>query len=170
MSQPVQSTEAFGLALEFVLDHEGGYVADPRDPGGETRFGISRRAHPDVDIAGLTREEAALIYWEHYWQPAACEALPTPVAIALFDGVVQHGVGLGVRLLQETLPVRVDGINGPRTQAAARAADPRELVARYLTLRIRFYCRLARRDGELYLGGWTRRMLDLLHYTVTLDA
>ena len=57
----------FDDIIKVVLKHEGGYVNDPKDPGGETNFGIAKRSHPDVDIENLTEDEAKDIYKEHYW-------------------------------------------------------------------------------------------------------
>ena len=54
----------FDEIIEVVLHHEGGYVNDPKDPGGETNFGIAKRSHPDVDIKNLTKEGAKDIYKE----------------------------------------------------------------------------------------------------------
>ena len=63
----------FYQEIKHVLKREGGYVNDPDDPGGETKYGISKRAHPDVDIASLTPESAAEIYKDYYWLPAKVE-------------------------------------------------------------------------------------------------
>ncbi len=57
----------FNDIIEVVLHHEGGYVNDPKDPGGETNFGVAKRSHPDVDIKNLTKDGAKEIYKEHYW-------------------------------------------------------------------------------------------------------
>ena len=48
----------FDEIIDVVLHHEGGYVNDPKDPGGETNYGISKRAYPDVDIKNLTEDGA----------------------------------------------------------------------------------------------------------------
>ena len=57
----------FDVAFEKLIGHEGGYVNDARDPGGETKYGISKRAYPDEDIAGLTLERAKQIYRRDCW-------------------------------------------------------------------------------------------------------
>ena len=151
----------FDLALGFVLHSEGGQANDPADPGGLTRYGISARAHPTVDIARLTRDEAAQIYRVRYWQAAGCERLPNSYAVALFDGAVNHGVKRATRLMQKALGVAADGINGPRTQAAARRADPRLALTAYLAHRARLYCRLGRHTDHRFTLGWQRRLMDL---------
>jgi hypothetical protein len=63
-------SEHFERAVAFVLRHEGGYVNDPRDPGGETKYGISKRAYPRLDIKGLTEADAKEIYRRDYWEKA----------------------------------------------------------------------------------------------------
>ena len=61
------SAEAFAKAIAFTLQREGGHVNDPDDPGGETNFGLSKRAYPYLDIAGLTLDQATHIYRRDYW-------------------------------------------------------------------------------------------------------
>jgi lysozyme family protein len=65
----------FDEIIEVVLEHEGGYVNDPKDPGGETNFGIAKRSNPDVDIKNLTKAEASLIYKTKYWDKNKVESL-----------------------------------------------------------------------------------------------
>ena len=72
-------------AISATLAHEGGYVNDPADPGGETKFGISKRAYPDVDIKSLTRQEAEMIYRRVYWEKAGCDKMDnSDLAIVVF--------------------------------------------------------------------------------------
>lgn len=93
---------AFESALKFVLKHEGGYVNNPNDTGGETNFGISDRRDgvvdgkadlngdrvPDVAIKDLTQEQAAIVYSREYWAPCKCEQLHPAVALIRFDTAV----------------------------------------------------------------------------------
>ncbi len=88
---------AFESALKFVLKHEGGYVNNPNDTGGETNFGISDRRDgvvdgkadlngdlvPDVAIKDLKQEQAAIVYNREYWTPCKCEQLHPAVALIL---------------------------------------------------------------------------------------
>ena len=94
---------SFDRAVALVLKHEGGYVNDSRDPGGETRYGISKRAYPDVDILRLTEDEAKAIYKRDYWDTLRPDEIPEPLAICLFDAAVNMGAVTSVRLLQTTL-------------------------------------------------------------------
>lgn len=83
---------AFDKALDFTLRWEGGYVNDSSDPGGETKFGISKRAYPNEDIKNLTRERAAEIYKRDYWDGVGCGTHPLGDSVALFDSAVNCGV------------------------------------------------------------------------------
>ncbi len=163
-------SEAFERALAFILAWEGD-GAPPDDPGGRTRFGISHRAHPGLDISALTPEQARALYRRDYWQRLRCDELPPPVALALMDSAVNCGRRRAVQWLQAALnelerPPRlaVDGLLGPRTLRAARYHAPRAalLAHRLLMRRLGFYSRLARRDPyRAYLRGWVCRVVAL---------
>ena len=86
--------------IEVVLHHEGGYVNDPDDPGGETNFGIAKRSHPDVDIANLTKDGAKEIYKEHYWDRNKVESLSEDLRHIYFDMCVNQGRGRAVKIMQ----------------------------------------------------------------------
>ena len=113
----------FDQAFLQLIGHEGGYVNHPTDPGGETKYGISRRAYPHEDIAGMTLERAKLIYRRDYWNLCACDEMPRLTAMAVFDLAVNAGRFAAVRDLQLALGVNSDGVLGPRTMAAIRALE-----------------------------------------------
>lgn len=83
----------FDVAMAFVRKWEGGYVFDKDDPGGETKYGISKRAYPSEDIKNLTRERAEFLYKRDYWDKLNLERYPQDKAIALFNVAVNMGVG-----------------------------------------------------------------------------
>ncbi len=151
----------FDQAVGFVLKEriEGGYVNDPRDPGGETNFGISKRAYPKVNIRALTREEAVAIYRRDYWDANRCDDLPPKIAVALFDAAVNQGSGAARLLLQKAVDVTADGIIGPQTLAAVEAADEDELIVQFLGWRLRRYAFTA--NAATYMRGWANRVLYL---------
>ena len=91
--------ENFLKAMEFVFSWEGGYVDDPADPGGRTRWGISQRAYPDLDIANLTKDQARAIYKKDYWDKVGGDTLPAPLALVAFNAAVNCGVGRAKRWL-----------------------------------------------------------------------
>lgn len=155
----------FDQAFAFVQRKEGGYVNDPHDPGGETKFGISRRAYPNLPIASLTLNDARALYHRDYWSRAGCASLPPRIAIAVFDCAVNQGVGKAKRLLQRAVRVRVDGKIGPITRAAINAADEETLLLDFLSHRLRAYA--ATRNATRYMRGWSRRVLALHAYLLT---
>ena len=122
----------FDAAIAFVLKAEGAESHDPRDPGGLTRYGISQRAHPDVDVATITADRAIGLYRTRYWDAGRMDKLPPPIAVALFDSAVQHGLGPATRMLQQTLGVTTDAVIGPITLGAAYRADVADVLVNYL--------------------------------------
>lgn len=155
----------FDTCLAAVLHWEGGYVDDPRDPGGETRFGISRRAYPDVDIATLTAEQAGAIYHRDYWQVCQCDALPPALAMLVFDGAVNQGTGAAIRMLQAAAKVPEDGAMGPRTIAAARSPAVVDAFAVQRALRY-----ATTRGMDVYGKGWFNRLFDMHRRAVGLGG
>ena len=128
----------FENAVGLVLQHEGGFVQHPSDPGGATKFGITHatlaraRGHPVSvdDVRSLTREEAIAIYRRLYWDAVRAEELPPGLDLAVFDLAVHSGPLRAVRMLQAVLGVEADGIVGPVTLAAARRADVPQAIGR----------------------------------------
>lgn len=152
-------TDPFEIALAEVLRAEGGYSNDPQDPGGETRWGISKRAHPELDIRALTREQASAVYRADYWDTVRCGEFPARVAIALFDSAVNQGPAAAVRLLQEALGASADGVVGKQTIAAAFATDSKLLLVAFLARRATHYASLP--TFSRFGLGWMRRLFAL---------
>ena len=75
----------FDEIIEKVLEHEGGYVNDPDDAGGETNYGIAKRWYPNVDIKNLTKEQAKKIYHTDYWRRGKCDEVPPQLRHIYFD-------------------------------------------------------------------------------------
>lgn len=126
---------AFEKAVEFVLAREGGYSNDVHDKGGETNFGISKRAHPDVDIKNLTREQAKVIYRLDYYDKCRCGEMPFPIGFALFDSAVNQGPSAAIRMLQKSLKVTVDGVLGPETMGAIQRANVPDMLCTFVARR-----------------------------------
>jgi lysozyme family protein len=84
---------SFDAAFAIVVGVEGGYTNDPQDPGGETKFGISKRAYPELDIANLTIDQAKAIYQRDYWDRCACDTMTWERALCVFDTAVNQGQG-----------------------------------------------------------------------------
>lgn len=131
-----------------LLTHEGGYVNDPQDPGGETNWGIAKRSYPDLDIRHLTRDKAVAIYKRDFWDKVQGDQLPPAVAFQLFDAAVNHGIGNAVRWLQAAARVKVDGQLGPATMAAVRSQATTDLLLRFNAARLDFYTNLPTSSGS----------------------
>lgn len=115
----------FDRAFVIVLDIERGYSNDPLDPGGETNFGISKRSYPNEDIRFMTADRAREIYRRDYWDEIRGDDLPYPLNLFVFDAAVNQGKKQAVRMLQEALKIKVDGVIGQQTLKAAVAASGR---------------------------------------------
>ncbi len=173
------------IAKEIVA-REGGYVNDPDDPGGATKYGVTihtmRRLGLDLtgdgrvtasDVRRLTRAQAVQIFIDHYYHRPRIDALPVPLRASVFDMYVNAGAN-AVRILQRLLidmgqGVSVDGVIGPQTTAAAQAAAataPDHIADAYGIARRNYYYRLADRRpaSRKYArkrdggkGGWITR-------------
>lgn len=150
-------------AVEVILRHEGGYVNNPSDPGGETNFGISKRSYPKLDIKNLTRERAMEIYLHDFWTPGRYALIESQdVATKVFDMAVNMGPRRAHFITQKALrdlghKLAQDGIMGDPTIEAIN----KELEARMLQgLRQGakdFYLALNKPEFE---NGWLRRALS----------
>lgn len=158
---------SFERVIGRVLAHEGGYVNDPADAGGETNFGISKRAYPHLDIAALTREDAKDIYRRDYWDRLTLDRLETDPMLrgSIFDMAVNAGPGRAVTLLQRAAnafiasEVAEDGGMGPITRGAVEAVPADRLLNAYTAIRATYYMGLARKkpSQKRFLGGWIAR-------------
>jgi len=90
----------FDQAFDRLIGAEGGYVNNPADPGGETQWGISKRAYPTLDIKALTRDAAKAIYLNDVWARARLDQLAPALAFQVFDAAVNHGAEGATRMLQ----------------------------------------------------------------------
>ncbi|RAK52147.1 glycoside hydrolase family 108 protein [Phenylobacterium deserti] len=162
----------FDRCLGAVLRHEGGYVDDPRDNGGATNKGVTlatlKEAKVDLDGDGdtdkadlkrLTDKDAGKIYKARYWNTVHGDELPSGLDYMLFDASVNHGPARARRWLQQALGVSVDGVLGPKTFAALRAASAAALLAKIAGYREALYRN--HEDFDRFGRGWMRRLTDV---------
>lgn len=155
----------FDAAVVKTLIFEGGakITDDPDDRGGVTKFGISQRAYPNLDIRNLTEQQAREIYKRDYWDRVKGDDIQAQeVAEKIFDSAVNMGPRTSVRLAQVALDLEpVDGILGPQTLGALNAKDPELFMAEYTLATIARYAHLcnANRSQTKYLLGWVNRAL-----------
>jgi lysozyme family protein len=157
----------FDNRLPVVLRHEGGFVQHPRDPGGATKFGITRdtltrsrgrRVSVD-DVRNLTEAEAGGIYRRFYWDAVRGDELPPGLDLAVFDLAVNSGPSRAVRMLQSVLGIEADGLVGPSTLKAARRANAEDAIRRLTRARLGFLARLP--SWPVFGRGWRRRALAI---------
>jgi len=165
-------TANFHAAFEELIGIEGGYVNDPTDRGGETKYGISKRAYPNLDIKNLTLQEAKDIYLEDYWKASGSHhMLKYELALELFDTGVNMGQAIARTFLQEALnlmnrngkdfpDLKVDGKIGPITISAYKKVDDKILLKVLNGLQFRRYVWICeeRPDQEKYFNGWMKRV------------
>lgn len=154
----------FDRALAFTLKWEGGYSNDPQDPGGETKYGISKRAFPDLDIKNLSESDARSIYRGLYWDKIRGDSLPLPVALATLDFAVNSGVKRAATYLQWTVGAARDGRIGPKTLASVHRREPLTVAKELIQRRLHFLIRI---PGERFDRGWINRCVELAFEVAT---
>lgn len=153
-------------AVAIVLRHEGGYVCDPADPGGETKYGISKRSYPSLDIKNLSVQQARDIYLRDFWMAHKVYLLPDFIAPKVLDTVVLAGPKWGVGILQAALVangqhVVCDGIIGMATAGSCARVGP-PLLDTYRTLLKAHYDNIVAEHPNLakFQRGWDARAMD----------
>ena len=163
----------FDKVFVTVIGHEGGFSADPADPGNwtggrvgagacrGTNWGISASAYPQLDIRSLTQAQAKDIYEQDYWHVTCCGQLPPPLALLVFDAAVNNGTKRAVHWLQAAVGVPQDGLVGPVTLAAveAQAGMGAVLCSEFQARRLTFMASLP--TWRTFGPGWARRLCAL---------
>jgi len=145
--------------VKYLIDNiEGGYVNDPNDPGGETKYGISKRAYPNLDIRNLTYDEAEVIYLRDYYSKYNIQNLPYPYNISVFDHGVNSGPITAIKFVQRCVGTKDDGIIGPNTIRLVRSFDHNL----YLADRVKYYVSLS--NFYRYGRGWVKRLFQLQEF------
>ena len=154
----------FDEAFERLLGHEGGYANDPRDPGGETMWGITRRVALTNGYTGpmrdMTQAQAKAIYLARYWGPAHIDCLPDELRFHVFDAAVNSGVGQAVRWLQRAVGTVDDGVVGPETLGALATVPGAVAAARFTGHRLQFMASL--HTWPAFGRGWANRIANNL--------
>lgn len=154
----------FQQAFAELLKHEGGFVDHPSDPGGATNFGITQAVARKNGYTGHMKDypqhEAMRVYRKDYWDVIKADDLPQAVRYPMFDAAVNSGPAQAAKWLQRELGVKDDGVIGPQTINAARAADGEALARKILGTRLHFMTGL--QHWPSFSRGWARRIADLL--------
>ena len=161
----------FGNCLKLTLQHEGGYVNHPRDPGGATNYGVIQRTYDGwrkamgkapQTVRDITMGEVHSIYRNNYWRKVKGDYIPIGIDYTVFDASVNSGTGRGPKWTQAALGLRPDGIVGPKTIAALEALDEQGVVTTIKKAngrRLGFLKGL--RHWSTFGRGWSRRVLEV---------
>lgn len=157
----------FAKALAAVLVHEGGFVNNPKDPGGMTNLGCTKAVWEEhcghgVDeksMRALTPNDVGPLYRQKYWNKICGDDLPSGVDYVVFDAAINSGPSRAAKWLQACVGVEPDGGIGPKTLAAVRALDAKQLVDDYGKRRLSFMMDLP--TWDTFGRGWTRRVLEV---------
>ena len=149
----------FDECLKMLLHHEGGYVNHPKDPGGETNLGVTKRVYEKwggtKDMKDLTVEDVAPIYKKEYWDRCKCDDLPSGLDWAVFDWAVNSGTGRAAKAVQKICGASQDGAIGPKTLALVEGQSPHYMIEQFGKIRQEFYESL--KTFDTFGKGWTRR-------------
>lgn len=159
---PELKETVFAIAFMKLMDLEGGYGNDPNDLGGETKFGISKRYHPDVDIKNLNISEAKEIYRKSYWsEPGFDKIENSELAQKVFIFAVNAGNKQAALKLQSAsnsvgAKLTVDGIIGPKTLGFVNSYRHQiSLIAAFKALVNLWYME---KGNKRYIAGWLKRL------------
>lgn len=155
--------ENFDKCMEMLLQHEGGFVNHPSDPGGMTNLGITKKTYDDFygtnidewEMRRLEKSHVTPIYREKYWLKCKCHELPSGVDWAVFDWAVNSGPGRAAKALQRAVGALEDGAIGPKTLEAVKASNRVDIIEQMANEREAFYRSLSTFDT--FGRGWLRR-------------
>lgn len=151
---------AFDRCVAFVLRAEGTLSNDPRDNGGLTKYGISQKSYPNLDIQKLTVEAAIEIYRRDFWDELQLSSVPEHLALIMFDCACNQGPGTSAALMQITLKLNPpDGVVGPKTLAALQSCEPLLTIKEFQKKRLIKYKR--HEDWPVFGLGWAVRAIDV---------
>jgi len=155
-------------SLEMLLEHEGGFVNHPDDPGGITNLGVTKKVYEDwverevseQEMRDLTKEDVALIYKRNYWDRCKCNSLDSGLDFAVFDWAVNSGSGRVAKALQKIVGADQDGAIGPATLGLVSNCSAEDLIEKLYHERQAFYEGLSTFDT--FGRGWSRRNKETL--------
>lgn len=172
----------FDRIIECIFAVEG-YVSDHKaDTGGYTKYGISQKAHPEVDVRNMTLEDAKRIYYRKYWLPNRCDQQSFKVALFVMDMAVNSGNKAAAKALQRCTnlalagtgnkPLAVDGIIGECTLMESKHVPEDTLVSILLAYRISFYFNLVHKNPsqKVFLKGWMNRLAKINLFAAGIPA
>jgi lysozyme family protein len=168
--------ENFNEALKAILKHEGGFVNHPKDPGGMTNLGVTKKVweewvgHPvdEKAMRALTPELVGPMYKKKYWDAVKADDLPDGLDYLMFDFAVNAGPGRAIKIMQKAIGTTPDGAIGPKTMQALKDANQSELVAKFSAEKEAFYRSLP--TFATFGKGWLRRVAEAKTHAETMIA
>jgi lysozyme family protein len=161
----------FKLEIAGLLMREGGYSNSSTDLGGETKYGISKKQYPDLDIPSLTSEQASEIYRRDFWDKFRLSEIDNQkLAANVFDMIINMGYTPSIKCLQKALheintnvSFNMDGILGTLTIQMVNESDALEIIRALKLQRILGYLDIVKenRSQLANLEGWIKRTLSL---------
>jgi lysozyme family protein len=144
--------------FELIMKHEGGskITNDPKDPGGLTKYGVSQKAYPNLDIKNLTLEDASKIFKKDYWDKCKCDDLPDPLSMLVADCAYNSGVKKSAQILQKAVGATEDGIIGPKTIQLVKQQDVQKTSWLLRDYRLEYLKTLS--TWKTYGNGWNNRI------------
>lgn len=166
----------FKKVLEKTLEHEGGYVDHPQDPGGATNLGVTLRALSAFrgrkvskkEVKALTVADVEPIYKLNYWDQVNGDSLPSGVDYVAFDGAVNSGPYRSAKWVQRAAGATADGAIGPATLKAIALKGNIPVIKKACSLRLGFVQGL--NTFEVFGKGWTRRIVGVEAAAVKMAA
>lgn len=164
----------FDNCLKMLLKHEGGFVNHPKDPGGMTNLGVTKKVYDkwigrestEAEMRSLTPDDVGPIYKKNYWDKVRGDDLPSGLDWAAFDWAVNSGSGRAAKAIQKAVGAKQDGAIGPKTLQAVANMKPKEIIKQVYHVRQRFYENL--KTFETFGRGWTRRNKETLETALEL--
>ena len=158
----------FEHCLKMLLHHEGGFVNHPKDPGGMTNLGVTKKVYDawigrestEAEMRALTPADVGPIYKKKYWDKVRGDDLPAGVDWAAFDWAVNSGAGRPAKAIQRIVGATQDGAIGPKTLQAVMDVEPEKIVEGVYDIRQKFYESL--KTFDTFGRGWTRRNQETL--------
>jgi lysozyme family protein len=152
-----------GLCSTKAQRRKTGWNKEAGDTGGATKFGIASNSHPKLNINSITLAQAYQLYRKEYYAPCKCDQMDYSMALVVLDAAVNCGTSRSIKFIQQALSLPVDGKIGPRTLAAVKARDQKELANKLLDIRAAFHTGLTKKrpSTRRFLSGWLTRVEHL---------
>lgn len=166
----------FSKVIPYIFSEEGGYVDDPRDPGGATNMGITmatlsawrKHAISTSDVMDLSQAEATKIYQEQFWDKIDGDELPSGIDYAVFDFAVNSGPGRAAKALQGIVNLPEDGVIGAQTIAALSSHSPDAIINALCDARAAWLKGLS--TASTFGNGWLARVERVRSRALALAA